>query len=128
MNNANGDKYIVKIISTPASQTQLEALILSGAFPDKESALEYYRGVTDSIVEEITVLQKLSQLEGFLTLENHQVEAMDDGNGFDLYMLSKYRNTLDQKLRHGSLTQLEAVNLALDMCAALSVCRRSGYL
>ncbi|MBR3978055.1 MAG: fibronectin type III domain-containing protein [Oscillospiraceae bacterium] len=128
MNNASGDKYIVKIISTPASQTQLEALILSGAFPDKESALEYYRGVTDSIVEEITVLQKLSQLEGFLTLENHQVEAMDDGNGFDLYMLSKYRNTLDQKLRHGSLTQLEAVNLALDMCAALSVCRRSGYL
>ncbi len=128
MNNANGDKYIVKIISTPANQTQLDALILSGAFPNKEAVLEYFKTITDDIVEEITVLQKLSQLEGFLPVENYQVETMDDESGFDLYMLSKYRNTLEQKLRRGSLSQLEAVNLALDMCAALSVCRRSGYL
>ena len=126
INNANSDKYIIKIISTPANQYQLEALILSGAYTDKESALEYFKTITDGIIEEISVLQKLSQLEGFLSVESYQVEP--DENGFDLYMLSKYRNTLDQKLRHGSLTHLEAINLALDMCSALSVCRRSGYL
>lgn len=128
MNNANSDKYIVKIISTPASQTQIDALILSGAFPDKEAVLEYFKGITDGIVEEINVLQKLSQLEGFLSVESYQIETTESESGYDLYMLSKYRNTLEQKLRHGSLTQLEAVNLALDMCAALAVCRRSGYL
>ncbi len=128
MNNTNSEKYIVKIISTPSSHSKLDALILSGAYPDKESAMGYFKSITEGIVEEVSVLQKLSQFEGFLSIENYQVEEMEEDNCFNLYMLSKYRNTLEQKLRRGSLTHLEAVNLALDMCAALSVCRRSGYL
>ncbi len=128
MNNNTGNKYIVKIISSPASSTQLEALILSGAYATKEDAQGYYKLITDGIEEEIGILQKLSKLEGYLPLENYQIVPMEDNSGFDVYMLSQYRNTLDQKLRHSSMTHLEAINLGLDMCAALAVCRRSGYL
>ncbi len=128
MDNNTGEKYIVKIISTPASPTQLEALLLSGAYPSKEAALDYYKTITNGIEEEICTLQKLSQLEGFLSFHNYQVETIEEQNGFDIYLLSTYRNTLEKKLRRGSLTHLEAINLGLDMCAALSICRRSGYL
>ncbi len=121
-------KYIVKIISTPATQTQFEALLLSGAYPDKESALSYYESLSENIVQEAELLRKLSQLEGFIPYEKWQTVPMEDEVGFDIYLLSPYKRTLEQHIRRNAMTHLEALNLGLDLCAALAVCRRSGHL
>ena len=123
------DRYIVKIVSNPASQKRLEALLLTGAYPDAESAKEYFRSLADEVVSEIEVLTKLSQLEGFLPIEGHQVVPMEDGEtGFDVYILSPYRRTLEKQFKSGPITHLGAINLGLDICSALSVCRQAGYL
>lgn len=122
------EKYIVKIISVPASPSQLDALLLSGAYPDKEAALSYFHKLSEDISEEVTVLNKLAALEGFLPIECCQIVPMEDGTGFDIYLLSTYRYTLQRQLRRGTMTHLEALNLGLDLCAALAVARRMGYL
>lgn len=128
MEQDTDNKYIVKIISTPATQTQVEALLLSGAYPDKESALGYYKTLSESIVQEAELLQKLSQLEGFIPYEKWQTVPMEDEVGYDIYLLSPYKRTLEQHIRRNAMTHLEALNLGLDLCAALAVCRRSGHL
>ena len=126
--NNSDNKYIVKIISTPASQTQLDALLLSGAYSSVESAENYFKTLAEDVIDEVSVLEKLSQLEGFLPYTDTQLVPMDDGTGYDVYLLSPYRKTLEQLLRRDSMTHLAALNLALDICAALTICRRSGYL
>ena len=128
MNNDTGDKYIVKIISSPASETQLEAMMLSGAFSNKEDAIAYYRNITEEIENEAQILKSLAQMEGYIPYVDSQIVPMDDDAGFDLYLLSQYRNTLQHKLRQGVMTHLSAVNLGLDLCNALAVCRKYGYL
>jgi len=128
MEKDTDNRYIVKIISNPPSQTQLEALLLSGAYSDKESALAYYKAISDDIAEEVNILQKLSRLEGFIAFNDHQIVPIDGDAGYDVYLLSEYRNTLEQAFRHSSMTHLTALNLGLDLCAALAVCRQSGYL
>ena len=128
LRNITDDRYIVKIISTPASQVQVDALLLSGAFADKDAALSYFKSLSDDIVREAEVLSRLSRLEGFLGFESCQVEPMEDEIGFDVYLLSPYRRSVQQYLRHNAPTHLEALNLGLDLCAALTVCRQSGYL
>ncbi len=128
METESGNKYIVKIISVPASETQLDALLLTGAYPDKDSALAYFREVTQDVLDEIGVLQKLSQLEGFLPYEKHQSVTMESGNGYHVYLLGVYKRSLERHLSRTPMTHLGAVNLGLDLCAALTVCRRSGYL
>ena len=128
MEHGTDDRYIVKIISIPASQTQLDALLLTEAFSSTEAALDYFKSLTDDVAEEISILNRLSQLEGFLSFSNHQVVPMDDGTGFDIYLLSLYRRTLSKHFHRKPLTHLGAINLGLDLCAALTVCRRSGYL
>ncbi len=123
------NKYIVKILSVPASQTKLDALLLAGAFPDTVSMVPYLQDLADGIVEEAVILQRLSQLEGFIPFESWQVVPMEDGEiGFDIYLRSTYRASLERSFRRDSMTHLQAVNLGLDLCAALAVCRRSGYL
>ncbi len=122
-------KYIVKIISLPANQSKIDALLLAGAFTDRESALQYFEDLADGVIEEAALLQRLSKHEGFVSFEDWQMIPMEeDETGFDIYLLSEYRPTLEGVLRNNEITHLQAINLGLDLCAALSVSRRFGYL
>ena len=128
MRKNSDEKYIVKVISVPETQTKLDALLLTGAFTDNQSALSYFEELANGFVDEKKILDNLSQLEGFVSFEDCQIVPMEDAVGYDVYLLSEYRRTLARQNRKKPMTQLEAVNLGLDLCAALSVCRRSGYL
>ena len=122
------DKYIIKTVSIPASQTKLDALLLTGAFPDETAALSYFKDLADQTVEELELLQRLSQHEGFLSYESWQISTMEDRIGFDVYMLSNYRKSLRKHLQRQPLTHLSAINLGLDICTALAASRHLGYL
>lgn len=123
------EKYIVKIISIPASQVQLDALLLTGAYKDPAEAMDYFREVADGVVKEAQTLQKLSKLEGFLSYDSWQVEPMEEGKlGYEVYLLGPYKRTLGKHLRRHRMTHLEAVNLGLDLCQALTICRRAGVI
>ena len=128
MRKDSDEKFIVKIISVPASQTQIDALLLTGAYTDRDAALVYFRKVANGIIDEKKTLDALAQLEGFLPFEDCQIVSKDDGSGYDVYLLSTYKKTLERHLSRETLTQLGAVNLGLDLCSALSVCHQSGYL
>lgn len=128
IDNDSENKFIVKIISCPASQAKLDAMILSGAYPDVQSATAYFKTLAEDILNEAEILKKLSQLEGFLPYDGFQLVPMESEAGYDVYLLSKYRTTLAQHLRSSSMSHLDAINLGLDLCAALAVCRRLGYL
>ena len=121
-------KYIVKILSIPASQVQLDALLLTGAYRSTGDALAYFRELASDVEAETAVLGKLSSLEGFLPYEACQIVPMDDGVGSDVYLLGAYRRSLERFLKKHTMTHLNAVNLGLDLCAAMAVCRRAGYL
>lgn len=122
-------KYIVKIISLPATQSKLDALLLAGAFTDRASAVDYFKELADGVLEEAELLRKLSRHEGFVSFDSWQMVPMeDDETGFDIYLLGQYRPTLDGVFRTNEMTHLQAINLGLDLCAALSASRRFGYL
>lgn len=126
MKNTSDDKYILKVISIPQSQTQLDALLLTGVYPNEEAAKEYFKELTGEISNEVDVLARLSQLDGFLPFDDCQVAETE--SGYDIHLLSPYRRTLEKHFRKNPLTHLGAVNLGLDLCSALTSSRRSGYL
>ena len=123
------NKYIVKILSIPASQNQLDALLLAGAFQDAAGALDYFKDLADGVVKEVKLHQHLARLDGFIPCDAWQVVPMDDNQlGYEIYLLTPYHRTLNRHLKKTPLTHLEAVNLGLDLCAALSASRRAGFL
>ena len=129
MRENSDEKYIVKIISVPASQSQLDALLLTGAYKDAAAAMEYFKELSDGIVKEAETLSRLSKLEGFVPYSDWQIVPMDHNDlGYDVYLMSPYRLTLDKFMRKNLLTHLNAVNLGLDLCAALAICRNAGHL
>ena len=122
-------KYIVKIISIPATQAQMDALLLAGAYKDPADAMEYFRKSGEAILEEAKILSTLSKIEGFLPYEGWQMEPITRRRlGYEVYLLGSYKRSLDKYVRRNQVTHLEAINLGLDLCSALSVCRQAGYI
>ena len=129
MKENSDNRYIVKTIAVPASQRQLDALLLTGAYKDLAEATEYFREMADEIVAEAELLKQLSSLEGFLSYEDWQVVPMEDNQlGYTVYLLGTYRHSLEKYLKRNTMTHLGAVNLGLDLCSALAICRRSGHI
>ena len=122
-------KYIVKIVSIPASQVQLDALLLTGAYREPSAALDYFKELADGVEKEAECLKNLSRLEGFLAFEGWQVIPMEHGLlGYEVYLLCSYRQALEKYVRRNNMTHLGAVNLGIDMCNALSAARRAGWI
>lgn len=83
------EKYIVKIISVPAAQTQMDAMLLAGAYKDMAGAMDYFKGVADDVEKEAEFLQKLSKLEGFLPYDGWQTVPIKRRRlGYEVYLVS----------------------------------------
>lgn len=122
-------KYIVKIVSVPATQKQMDALLLAGAYKDPADAMEYFNGVAQELAAEVEVLRTLSAGPGFTPFEGCQITPITRRRlGYYVYLLGTYKRSLEKYVRRSPVTHLEAVNLGLDLCDALDACRQEGYL
>ena len=128
MHTKTNDKYILKVISVPSSETKLEALLLTGALENEDAAKDYFRQRAKELTDEIDTLQQLSRQEGFLPCAGYQVVEKEASVGYDVYVLNENRHTLERYMAKHPMTQLDALNLGLDICSAFTACRRSGYL
>lgn len=122
-------KYIIKVVSIPATQVQMDALLLAGAYKDPADAMEYFRQIGEDIMGEAALLKKLSKLDGFLPYEGWQMEPITRRRlGYEVYLVGSYKRSLEKHIRTHPVTHLEAMNLGMDLCSALTVCRDSGAL
>lgn len=130
MKHDSDNKYIVKIVSVPGSQTQLDALLFTGAYKDAGEAMDYFKALADGIADEADLLSELSAGEGFLPYSGHQIVPMGENRlGYLVYLVASYKRSLDKYARRDAAGALnDAIKLGLDMCTALSACRNSGYM
>ena len=128
MRQGSDTRYILKIISIPASQIQTDALLLTGAYGTVEEVTNYFSRLTDDVKNELNILDRLAKMEGFFTYEECQIVKNEMTAGFDIYLLGIYKRSLERHFRKNPMTHIAAVNLGLDICASLTVCRQAGYL
>ena len=126
--HSNDEKYIVKVISVPASQVQLDALLLTGAFSSREMALEYYHDLAGDMIREAEILRRLSHQEGFVPYLDAEIVSNDDLSGYEVYLLGNFKHSLEQLFQTETPTHKSIIDMALDLCAALAACRREGYI
>lgn len=126
--NSASERFVLKRMSVPAADSQIRALILSGAYPTEAAVHEYYTRVVTDIRLELDKGRELAASGQYAGALGYQIEPKADGIGYDVYILYPLFLSLSDFLVSGSISQLRAVNLGLDLCDALSVCREAGYL
>lgn len=120
--------YVLKHISVPESQKQVEALILTGAAADSESAQAYYQQVVADYQAELEQMEALANSPNLDAFRSYEIRPKEDGVGFDVFLLAEFRTTLEQYLLKTDITHASAVNLAMDLCSALADLRAAGLI
>lgn len=119
LRHAGGEAFILKQISIPESQTQVEALLITGAAANEEEALHYYEQRVADYEDSLKALAPLRGSSNCATYLGYQVCAREEGIGFELSLLSERYVTLPEYLHENAMTHLRALNLGLDLCTAL---------
>lgn len=128
LRNPASERFVLKRMSVPASDSQIRALILSGAYPSEEAVHEYYTRVVADIRQELDKGRELAAGGHYAGALDYQIEPKDTGVGYDVYILYPLYIPLSDFLSKSTISNLRAVNLGLDICDALSACREAGYL
>ena len=124
----SGVQFVTKVLSLPASDSQMDALLMTGAFSNRADANTYFKEQARSVLNEAKAMRHMATLGGFMDFDSVQVVPAESGCGFDIYMLSPRRESMHKILSKEDLTHLEALNMGLDLCAALTACRHAGYI
>lgn len=127
LEDSTGDRYIIKSLSIPQSQAQLDALLITGACKNAAEAAAYFQKLTDETAAEAALLSKLSAHDGFLAFDGCQIVPSGNG-GSCIYLRAPYRLSLERYMRRRGVSHLDAVNLGIDLCAALTACRSLGFV
>ncbi len=120
--------YILKHISVPESQKQVDALRFTGAAETDEDAQKYYAQVVADYTAELETLEGLAASSNIACYRSYQIEPKEDAIGFDLYLLAEDRKTLSDYIDEHPMTRLAAANLALDLCQSLTDLRAAGFV
>ncbi len=121
--------WIVKVLELPATQTQVDALMLTGAVSTAEEAQAYYETLAKDFEAEYIALKELPAHENVSVFTDFTMVPKEEGEtGYRLYFLSPCYKTLASQLATGGITWLQALNLGLDLCSGLSQLRASNLL
>lgn len=123
---ASGETFIVKTISVPTFTVEMDAMLVTGAFSNVDEANAYYKEQARDILKEAKNLRYLTALGGFVDFDSVQVVSSPEGKGYEVYLLSPQRTSL-QKMLKENVTQQELLRMAMDICSALSACRHAGF-
>lgn len=126
--DSSDERFILKVLSIPAADSQVRAMILSGAYADEAAVHEYYGRVVDDVKAELNAGKKLAESGCFAGALDYQIEPKESGVGYDVYILRPFHIPLDELLDHGAITNLRAINLGIDLCDSVRACRDAGYI
>lgn len=124
----DGKKLALKHISVPSTGSETRALIYTGAVKDEPSAHRYYTSQVKELKNELLLLNGIKNSKNLLKFRGYQVDQKYTGVGYDIYLLSDYYLNLQDYNKKHPLTKLQAVNLGIDLCAALEQLRSAGLI
>ena len=121
----SGRVFVLKHISIPATESQVEALLLTGAYANEEEADAYYRKEAEALVQEAEARKRLLDCPFILPFLGVQMEKKQ-GVGYDVYAVMPKRNSLESYLNENAVSHLRGINMGIDLCVALSALREEG--
>ncbi len=124
----SGREFVLKHISVPASESQVRALLLSGAYSNEEDANAYYAREAQAMVEEAERTKLFLDCPFVLPFLGAQAVKKEDAVGYDVYAVLPRRTSLQEYLSNNAASHLRGINMGIDLCAALAALRQKGYL
>ncbi len=116
----------IKIITFPKSPDEIASMVAEGM--TEESIPEYYKEAVKEITQEFTLLAALRGNSNIVSYEDHVVLPHDDGIGWDIIIRMELLKPFSSIIKSSQLTRRDVVQLGIDICSALEICRRHNII
>ena len=112
----------LKIIKIPANQAEMDSILNDGM--DEKSITEYFRGIMEDIVNEVSLMSKLKGNTHIVSYEDHVVVPNKEKIGWTIYIRMELLIPLFMFYKKNSPSRKDVIQLGIDICKALEVCEK----
>lgn len=111
----------LKVISIPQSDSEVQSLKNDGM--TKNDTTEYFKGIVDDFVQEIQLMLKLKGNANIVAYEDFAVVEKAESIGYEILIRMELLTDLPSYLRENRFRVCDVIQLGIDVCHALEVCR-----
>lgn len=111
----------LKVISIPQTEGEVQSLKNDG-MTDNDTT-EYFKGIVNDFVQEIQLMTQLKGNSNIVAYEDFAVVEKIDSVGFEILIRMELLTGLPSYLRENRFRVYDVIQLGIDMCTALEVCR-----
>lgn len=116
----------LKVLQVPKSQSDVKAAYSEGM--DERSVTSYFQECVHRLVSEIAILSGLKSHPHIVGYEDHDVIQRTDEFGWDILLRMELLTPLADHYREHPPTEEDVIQLAKQMCLALSFCHKKNLV
>lgn len=116
----------LKVISIPQTDSEIQSLKNDG-MTDKDTT-EYFKGVVNDFIQEIQLMTKLKGNSNIVAYEDFTVIEKSDSIGYEILIRMELLTGLPTYLRENRFRVFDVIQLGIDMCKALEMCREMNIV
>ena len=111
----------LKVISIPQTDSEIQSLKNDGM--TENDTTEYFKGIVNDFVQEIQLMTQLKGNSNIVAYEDFAVVEKVGAVGFEILIRMELLTGLPAYLRENPFRVYDVIQLGIDMCRALEVCR-----
>lgn len=116
----------LKVISIPQSDGEIQSLRNDG-MTDNDTT-EYFKGIVSDFVQEIQLMTQLKGNPNVVAYEDFAVVEKTQAVGYEILIRMELLTGLPSYLRENHFRVYDVIQLGIDMCRALEVCREMNIV
>ena len=116
----------IKVIAIPRDEAERKQLRMEGMNTAEMS--EYCEKQVQAFTAEIRLMESVKGYTNFVSIEDYKVVTMPDVPQWYLLIRMELLTPLVQRVSDRPMTEPEVVRLGIDLCTALTVCRKKSIV
>lgn len=113
----------IKVISVPKNQQEIKSARSQGM--NDEAIYNYFRGLVDNLLNEITLMDNLKGAKNIVGIEDYKIIGREGEIGWDIFIRMELLTPFDSFISNPEFSQLDVIRLGVDICTALEVCEQN---
>lgn len=113
----------IKVLTVPKSQQEIKFARSQGM--NDEEIYNYFRGLVDNLLNEITLMDNLKGAKNIVGIEDYKIIEREGEIGWDIFIRMELLTPFDSFVSNPEFSQKDVIRLGVDICTALEVCEQN---
>lgn len=113
----------IKVLTVPKGPQEIKLARTQGL--NDNEIYNYFRGVVDNLLNEITLMDNLKGAQNIVGIEDYRIIEREGEIGWDIFIRMELLTPFDSFVSAPDFSQRDVIKLGVDICTALESCEQN---